>query len=160
MTQFWGTHENKRDGKGRVSIPAPFRAALRDGKESDHLVSVVLRASHRYACIEAWPVSKFERLADSLENIDLFSDDQEDLATTLYADAFPVESDKEGRILLPDRLARHANLDGAVAFVGLGQLFQIWEPAAAAERRAAARESARVRHLTLRTGSGPAGGGK
>ncbi len=154
MSQFWGTHQNKRDGKGRVSIPAPFRAALRDGKAEDHVVTVVLRASHKYSCIEAWPVSEFERLAVPLKKLDFFSNDQEDLATTLYADAFPVESDKEGRIILPEGLVRHADLDGAVAFVGLGQIFQIWEPAAAERRRAEARERVRTQNLTL-PGAGP-----
>ncbi|HUA77944.1 MAG TPA: division/cell wall cluster transcriptional repressor MraZ [Acetobacteraceae bacterium] len=147
MSQFWGTHQNKRDGKGRVSIPAPFRTALRDGKDDDPVVTVVLRASHRYACIEGWPVGEFERLASRVTKLDFFSADQEDLATTLYADALLVESDKEGRILLPETLVRHAGLDGAVAFVGLGQIFQIWEPAAAEHRRAEARE--RARNLTL-----------
>jgi MraZ protein len=149
MSQFWGTHQNKRDGKGRVSIPAPFRTALRDGKPDDHVVTVVLRASHKYSCIEAWPVGEFVRLAVPLEKLDFFSNDQEDLATTLYADAYPVESDKEGRIILPEALVRHAELDGAVAFVGLGQIFQIWEPAAAERRRAEARERVRAQNLTL-----------
>lgn len=153
MSQFWGTHQNKRDGKGRVSIPAPFRAALRDalgnGKADDPAVTVVLRASHRYACIEAWPVGEFERLSVGLKRLDLFSADQEDLATTLYADAFRIDSDKEGRVLLPETLVQHAGLDGAVAFVGLGQIFQIWEPANAEHRRAEARERVRTRNLTL-----------
>jgi MraZ protein len=157
MSQFWGTHQNKRDGKGRVSIPAPFRAALRDGNDADQIVTVVLRASHKYSCIEAWPVGEFERLAVPIQRLDFFSDDQEDLATTLYADAFPVESDKEGRILLPDVLVRHAGLDGAVAFAGLGQIFQIWEPSAFERRRVEARERARTLRLTLPS-VGPAGG--
>ena len=111
MTQFWGTQENKRDSKGRVSIPASFRAALKNGVEGEQIVSMVLRASHKFACVDAWPVSAFEQIAGPLDLLDLFSDDQDDLATTIYADAVRVESDKEGRILLPDSLARHAGLD-------------------------------------------------
>jgi MraZ protein len=149
MSQFWGTHQNKRDGKGRVSIPAPFRAALRDGKEAEQIVTVVLRASHKHPCIEAWPVEAFERLAVPVQRYDWFSDEHEDLATALYADAFPVECDREGRILLPDTLVRHASLDGAVTFAGLGKIFQIWEPAAFERRRADARERTRISRLTL-----------
>ena len=63
-------------------------------------------------------------------------DDQDDLAFTIYADATEVEPDREGRVVLPDALAKYAALDEGVAFVGLGRLFQIWEPAAA-ERRVA-----------------------
>jgi MraZ protein len=36
-----------------------------------------------------------------------------------------------------------------VDFMGLGRIFQIWEPAAAERRRNAARESARVKNITL-----------
>jgi transcriptional regulator MraZ len=156
MKQFWGTHQNKRDGKGRVSIPAPFRAVLRGGNLEDQVVTVVLRSHHKHSCIEAWPVGAFEGLAGPLQAFNVYSDDQEDLATTLYADAIPVDSDKEGRIILPDWLVRHAELDGAVTFVGLGSHFQIWEPAAAERRRAEARERARVRNLTLALQAAPA----
>ena len=56
------------------------------------------------ACIEAWPSAVFEALAEPLNRLDLFSQDHDDLAASLYADAFPVEADKEGRIVLPDSL--------------------------------------------------------
>jgi len=46
-------------------------------------------------------------------------------------------------------LIAHAGLGEAVVFMGLGRIFQIWEPEAAARRRAEARERARARSLTL-----------
>ena len=67
----------------------------------------------------------------------------------MYADAFPVEADKEGRIVLPDALVAHAGLTEAVVFMGLGRIFQIWEPAAAERRRAEARDRARAHGFTL-----------
>jgi MraZ protein len=150
MSQFLGTHQNKLDAKGRVSIPASFRAALRGpAAEAGGAVSLVLRPSHKYACIEGWPVAAFEALATPLDRLDMFGEDHEDLATALYADANPVESDKEGRIVLPDSLVRHAGLSDAVTFMGLGRIFQIWEPAAAEQRRSEARITARSRGLTL-----------
>ena len=110
MTQFLGTHQNRLDAKGRVSVPAPFRAVLRalNGAEPESAGQerrrpVVLRPSHKHPCIEAWPGSVFQQLATPLERLDLFSEEHDDLAAALYADAFPVESDKEGRIVLPGR---------------------------------------------------------
>ena len=148
MSQFLGTHQNKLDAKGRVSIPAPFRTSLRGGS-TESAVSLVLRPSHKYPCIEGWPVEVFDALAQPLDRLEMFGEDQEDLSTALYADANPVESDKEGRIVLPDSLVRHASLSDAVVFMGLGRIFQIWEPVAAEERRADARARARARSLTL-----------
>jgi MraZ protein len=148
MTHFLGTHQNKLDAKGRVSVPAPFRAALK-GKDEAVAISLILRPSHQHPCIEAWPAPVFDALADPLNRLDLFSQAHDDLAATLYADAFPVDPDKEGRIVLPDDLVAYAGLSDAVTFMGLGRIFQIWEPEAAARRRAEARVHAKERGLTL-----------
>lgn len=151
MSHFLGTHQNRLDSKSRVSVPASFRAALRSpGQDAGTAAaSLVLRPSHKHACIEAWPALVFNELATPLKTMDLFSEDADDLTTALYADAWPVEPDKEGRIVLPDSLVHYAGLNDAVVFMGLGRQFQIWEPAAAARRTAEARERARSRALTL-----------
>ena len=74
-------------------------------------MALVLRPSHKHPCIEAWPPRAFEALAAPLERLDLFSEDHDDLAAALYADACPVESDKEGRIVLPEALVAACWLD-------------------------------------------------
>lgn len=153
MSQFLGTHQNRLDSKGRVSVPAPFRNSLRAASDGA-AQSLVLRPSHKHPCIEAWPDHIFQALAVPLDRLDQFSEAHDDLAAALYADAFPVEADKEGRIVLPESLVAHAGLTGAVVFMGLGRTFQIWEPGAAERRRAEARERARELGLTLPGGSG------
>ena len=150
MASFLGTHQNRLDAKGRVSVPAPFRAALRANCESSGSgTPLVLRPSHQHPCIEAWPTAEFEALSEPLNRLNLFSQEHDDLAASLYADAFPVEADKEGRVVLPDSLVAYAGLTETVVFMGLGRIFQIWEPAAAERRRSEARERARAHALTL-----------
>ncbi len=151
MTQFLGTHTNRLDAKGRVSIPAPFRAVLRP--EGGGNAALVLRPSHTHACVEGWPEPAFHALAKPLDALDIFSEAHDDLAAALYADAYPLEADREGRIILPESLVAHANLTEQVVFMGLGRTFQIWEPQAAERRRAEARERARARALTLPGGA-------
>ena len=146
MTQFLGTHQNRLDAKGRVSIPAPFRTVLRG---EDGIAALVLRPSHKRPCIEAWPAKAFHALATPMDRLDTFSDEQDDLATSLYSDACPMEADKEGRIVLPESLKTHAGLRDAVVFMGMGSIFTIWEPAAAEQRRIEARERTRSRNYTL-----------
>lgn len=94
-------------------------------------------------------MQEFEALAKPLSRLDLFSPEHDDMAAALYPDAFPVEADKEGRIMLPDNLVQYAGLSDTVVFMGLGRIFQIWEPAAADRRRAEARVRVRERNLTL-----------
>ena len=148
MTQFLGTHTNRLDAKGRVSIPAPFRAVLKDADEN---ATLILRPSHKHRCIEGWPIATFNALAESMRHMPTFSDDQEDLAFALYGEVTQVEPDREGRIVLPDELVMYANLKDAVRFIGLSAHFQIWEPEAAERRRAEAK--ARARTLALPSGS-------
>jgi MraZ protein len=147
MFQFLGTHQNRLDAKGRVSIPAAFRSALRSDTEG--VAPLILRMSHKHPCIEGWPVARFQALATPLTQYNQFSDAHDNLSASLFADAFPAEADKEGRIVLPAELVEHAGLTNQVAFMGMGDLFQIWEPAAAARRRAEARDAARLQQLSL-----------
>jgi MraZ protein len=153
MSHFLGTHQNRLDAKGRVSVPAPFRNALRKLATENDSALLVLRASHQLPCIEAWPGIYFDQLTRSLDRLELFSEAHDDMALTLFSDAWPVEPDREGRIVLPDELSAHAGLGGTtgelVAFMGMGKSFAIWEPAAAERRRIEARERARTRGTTL-----------
>ena len=158
MTHFLGTHQNRLDAKGRVSIPAPFRAALRShGESNGNGTHLVLRPSHQHPCIEAWPAAEFEALSEPLNRLNLFSPEHDDLAASLYADAFPIDVDKEGRVVLPDSLVSFAGLTDAVVFMGLGRIFQIWEPGAAERRRSEARARARAHAFTLPAGTPPTG---
>ncbi|MDF7675000.1 division/cell wall cluster transcriptional repressor MraZ [Acetobacteraceae bacterium ESL0709] len=142
MSMFLGTHCNRFDAKGRVSIPAPFRIALKEQAHPGEAL-VILRPSHLHPCIEGWTADGFASLAAPLDEYDPFSEEHEDLAASLYADAYPLDSDKEGRIILPDVLRQHAGLDKEATFMGLGKIFQIWTPEAALERRLQARQRAK-----------------
>lgn len=144
MNMFLGTHPSRLDSKGRLSIPAPFRAVLKQ-KTTDENIAVILRPSHLHACIEGWTAETFATLSSALADRDPFSSDFEDLSVSLYADAYPVNCDPEGRISLPKTLKQHASLTGNIIFMGLGRIFQIWAPEAAEKRR----EDARKRSQTL-----------
>ncbi len=161
MGHFLGTHQSRLDAKGRVSVPAAFRAALRDGLPAQaegaaeiEPAAMILRPSHQHPCIEAWPAAAFHALAAPLAQYDVFSDTQDDLATALYSDALEIVADKEGRIVLPQVLRDHAGITDAIEFMGIGRIFQIWHPDAARQRRDQARASAQSKRLTL-PGSGP-----
>ena len=152
MTPFLGQHQNRLDAKGRVSVPSAYRSALKALTGSSEMI---LRPSFTHACIEAWPTTRFNELEKSLNVLDVFSAEYEDLSTAIYADAYPVEADKDGRILLPEALLKHAGLSDAVVFMGNGQVFQIWEPAAAAARAVEARTRAKERQLAAVASAAP-----
>jgi len=117
MPLFNGTYVQNFDTKGRVSIPASFRAALRAGAVSiatnddgPTSIPLVLRPSDKVRCIEALTEQRHQALAAELEKLDPLSEEYDALATVLFADAYPIETDKEGRIIIHDMhrlLTRH-----------------------------------------------------
>ena len=96
MTLFLSTFVNKVDRKGRVSVPASFRAALAD----QSFQGVVLFRSHGHPCIEGFPHSFMAELSDRLDNFDLFSADQDDLATSIFGEF--VQLPLMSQIILPE----------------------------------------------------------
>jgi len=125
MALFAGTYENKVDKKGRVSLPAPFRAQLPEG---DGRLVYVYRSPNLLA-LEACDQAFMERLAESLEQYDMFSDDEAGMGAVIMADARPLSLDGEGRIIIPAEYMDYANIEGRVAFAGYGRRFHLWEPA-------------------------------
>jgi MraZ protein len=142
---FIGTFENRVDRKGRVSVPAPFRQVL----AQQVYQGIVAFRSYRAAAIEACGLDFIERLNDSVSALDLFSDAQDDLAATIFADSQQLSFDPEGRITLPPQMAEHAGITERAAFVGKGSIFQIWKPEALESYKDAARNRARSEGLTL-----------
>lgn len=151
MFEFFGSFSNKRDTKGRVSIPHQFRNQLREGPDAQ-TVTLYLRPSHRRDCIDAWPRSEFAHHKAQIEQLDPLSDEYEMRAAVIYGDVHPVESDKEGRIVLPELLVRHAGIAETVVFVGMGRTFEIWEPGAALRRQEEARAALRANLQRQRSG--------
>jgi len=151
MDRFVSTFINKIDAKGRVSVPAPFRAVLeRDGYAGGGI--------YCYPSLDAPALDAGgQRLADNIDRLlDVlpdYSDERDELSVALYGDVHTLAIDQDGRIVLPETLRAHAGLSTHVAFVGLGQKFQMWEPARFEARRAAAREKVRDHRKLFGAGS-------
>ncbi len=145
MTQFLGTHKGKLDKKGRISVPAQFRAVLEALGSPD----IVLFPSFRHPCIEAWPASTFATISARHGDLDVFSDTADNLAAALFASAHPARPDGEGRIVLPEEIVAEAGLSEAVSFIGANRCFQIWDTDRAIAHIREARARARDFKLTL-----------
>jgi MraZ protein len=148
VTLFLSKTVNRLDKKGRISVPAGFRAAL----ANQAFQGVVLFPSHHHQCLEGFGWNYMEEMNKRLSSFDLFSDEQDDMATAIFADSVQLPFDKEGRIILTEDLIQHAGLEDQAAFVGLGQKFQIWAPGAFEKRRETARKNMRDNKLTLPKG--------
>ena len=145
MELFLSTFVNKVDRKGRVSVPATFRSTLATHR---HPNQVVLMPSFKVEAIDGTGSDHLSEMMEGLNTLDQYSDRRDDMAL-VFADTRTVAIDGEGRIVLPDDLKDHAHIGGEVAFVGLGTMFQLWEPGRFTAHRAEARERSRRGGTTL-----------
>ena len=121
---FLDTVTNKVDAKGRVSLPADWRAIVKDSDSE-----IVCYRSLSAPCIEGCLEDMLEKLAAEMENsLDFFSEEQDDLTNLIFGDAKRYPFDSTGRIMLAEKLLEHAEISNAAVFVGKGRKFQIWNP--------------------------------
>ena len=125
MSLFLSSYENRLDTKGRISVPATFRASL----SSEQFAGVVLYRSFTNNCIEGLSMSRMEQLASATDKMGVFDGTLDDLTAMLFADARPLQFDVTGRIMIPADLLAHAGITDRAIFVGRGNSFQIWNPA-------------------------------
>jgi MraZ protein len=136
-----------------VSVPATFRQSL----AGQSFNGIVAFSSYRAPAIEAAGMDFIEQLNERIDSYDLFSPEQEDLLTSIFAEAHQIAFDGQGRVMLPPELMETAGITDRAAFVGKGKMFQIWEPKALKTYKSGARERARQQGLTVPS-PGRAGG--
>lgn len=145
---FLSTAVNKIDKKGRVSVPSNFRTVI----SVLSFNGIILFPSHHYSCVEGFGIDYIQEISNRLDTFDLFSNEQDDLATTIFGESVQLPFDGDGRIILPQNLRDHAKLEGEAVFVGLGQKFQIWKPELFEERKKQSRDSVTSKSLSLPKG--------
>ena len=149
MDRFVSTFENKIDSKGRVSVPASFRAVLeRDAYKLGATGGIYCYPSLDAPALDAGGERLAQKIDGLLAGLPDYSDERDELSVALYGDVQVLAIDGDGRIVLPQELRAHARIDARVTFVGLGDKFQIWQPKEFNERRRIAREKVKA-HRSL-----------
>jgi len=141
---FLSTFVNKVDRKGRVSVPATFRAAL----AGQSFLGIVAYRSFKLPCVESSGIDHMEAMSGRVDQMGQFSDSS-DNASVIFSDAQQLPFDGEGRVMLPQVLAEYAGISEHAAFVGQGRTFQIWEPERFKTHQDELRERARRQGVTL-----------
>ena len=114
---FFGEFEYKIDEKGRVPIPPRFRRELKDG--------VVLTRGVEQ-CITAYPLSEWKKLAASLTTGPVTRSKLRRLNRAIFAIAFSLNIDGQGRIALPIPLRQHAGIEDEVVIAGANNYLELW----------------------------------
>ena len=147
MELFLSTFENRIDKKGRLSVPAPFRAVLERRRDP-----LFLFKSLTESCLEGCGAERIEQIVDAIDSMDSLSSEVATLQTMLSS-AQEMKLDAEGRIMLSADFIEFAELDEIALYAGIGRSFQIWLPDRYRSREANARTRAKTEGLpSLRLG--------
>ncbi len=120
---FLSTYQNRIDKKGRVSIPAQFRAVLA-AQESP---SIILYPSPINLCIEGCGMQRIMKFNQRVERFEPYSPERDAFSAMLFGDSVQLAMDTEGRVSLPAPLIEFSGLRDHVTIVGKGETFEMWE---------------------------------
>ncbi len=114
---FFGEFEYKIDEKGRVPLPPRFRVLTKDG--------LVLTPGVD-KCITAYPLLDWKKMAATLISGPVARSKFRQLNRALFATAFYLNVDGQGRISLPAPLRDHAEIGEEVIIAGANNYFELW----------------------------------
>ncbi len=138
-----------------LDIPLSDVAPVAAEKAADAWTALI-----KDAAIEGAGDAFMDDIVNRLDDLELFSDEQEDLAAVILQNSFQLPFDPEGRVVLPQTVIEHAGLSDEAVFAGRGSRFQIWQPDAYEENNRQTFERVRSRGATLPPPRRDQGGGR
>ena len=137
---FRGESVHRVDGKGRVSIPAPFRRVLEEGdpdwKSGEQANLVLIYGLQKGKCIEGYSMAGVDAVEAEIRDLDRHSKKRKRMERAMAAQSQDARVDTNGRIVLSERMKSMFNITSEAIFVGMIDKFEIWEPEAYAADQA------------------------
>ena len=130
---FFGEFEYRVDEKGRVPIPSKFRSELREG--------VVLTPGVE-KCISCYPLPEWKKMAAALTSGSVTRSKLRKLNRAVFATAFHLHIDGQGRIALPPKLREYAEIGDEAIITGANNYFELWNKTQWEAEKAASQEQA------------------
>ncbi len=121
---FIGNFQHNLDDKGRLMIPARFRELLEGG-------AFITQGFDK--CLMVMTEAYFKQVYERIEAMNLADPTARLLRRLILSNAYPVEADKIGRVLVPQNLRAFLGLategSGELVVAGQGEYFEVWTPA-------------------------------
>ena len=115
---FIGEYQHNLDEKGRLAIPAKFRAQLAKG-------AVVTKGVDN--CLFLYTAQEWQKLATKLAALPISKANTRAFSRQMLAGAMDVQLDKQGRIILPEYLRKFAVIKKKAILAGLYNRLEIWD---------------------------------
>lgn len=126
-----GVHALTMDAKGRLAIPARYRALLEDWCESQLVVTIDTEET----CLLVYPLQEWEQIQAKIEALPSFNNAARRIQRLLIGHATDIDIDANGRILLSGPLRDYAQLGKKLVLLGQGNKFELWDEQVWNDRR-------------------------
>ena len=120
---FTGHHVRTIDQKNRLQIPSQYRNAVDEAGESGIWYVILGERRHTLSLVTE---RQFERLADRVQTEFMSGPDSLDFEQRFYSTASRLETDKQGRVVLPEYLTSMAQIKGEIVLAGAKYRIDIW----------------------------------
>ena len=118
---FLGQFQHNLDDKGRLMIPARYRDLLAAG-------AFITQGFDK--CLMVMTDAYFKEVYERINNMNMADASARMLRRLILSNAYPVEVDKVGRILVPQNLREFLGVaSGELTVAGQGDYFEVWPPA-------------------------------
>src|SRR5215208_8169226 len=124
---FLGQFQHNLDDKGRLMIPARYRDLLAAG-------AYITQGFDK--CLMVMTDAYFNEMYSIINSMNMADPTARLLRRLILSNAYPVEVDKVGRILVPQNLRQVITLESEAIVAGQGEYFEVWTPAAWNEQMA------------------------
>jgi len=118
VADLTGTHTYQLDPKGRISLPARFRAAFVEG---------AWLTLGQEGCLYVFPSEEWQRQSEEARATPQSGTEARAYARMFFGNAEPVELDNQGRLLVPQRLRSQVGIAREAVARGVGSYMEIWE---------------------------------
>lgn len=120
---YVGEFQHSIDAKKRLTVPSKWRFS---GDQED----VYLALPNPVGCITIYPPKMVAKLEEKVAEVSLADKKGQQALAKLFSQADTFGCDKQGRIVLSDKLAAHAGIQKETTLAGNFATFNIWEPSA------------------------------
>jgi transcriptional regulator MraZ len=118
-TYFAGEFSHALDEKGRLAVPAKFRARFKEG-------AVVTRWTNE--CLAVFPTSEWEAINAEIRKRPRTDRAVQTFVHFVVGGAHEADLDAQGRISIPAHLREYAGLAGDAIVIGANDRLELWEP--------------------------------
>ncbi|NNF02497.1 MAG: division/cell wall cluster transcriptional repressor MraZ [Bacteroidia bacterium] len=122
MVRFRGEFDSKVDSKGRFLLPVNLKKQLPEDANSRFVMNCGFEG-----CLNLFPLSEWEKIEEKLDELDMYDPDDREFMRMFTSGLTDLELDSSGRLLIPKRLLKWANIEKEIVLMAQFNRIEVWD---------------------------------